>query len=52
MAVGTGGKGTDKGRGGGASMGDDVWGGGSDGVDVLEWDLGGDGSNVDSYRGF
>ena len=52
MALGNGGKGTDKVRIGGAGTGDDIKGGGSDSVDIWEWELGGDGSDVDSYREF
>ena len=50
--VGNGGIGTDKGRIRGAGTGDNVQGGGSDGVAVWEWYMGGDGRDVDGSRGF
>ena len=50
--MGDGGKGTDKSRGNGTGTVDDVQVGGSGGVNISEWDLGGDRRNVDGSRGF
>ena len=50
--MGNGGKGTDKGRSGGVGIDYAIQGGGSDSAAFWERELGGNGSDVDSYRAF
>ena len=51
-AVGNGDEGTDKSSSGGAAMGDDAQGGGSDRFAVFEYEMGCEGRNVCGSRGF